>query len=178
MFNVRCSMFTLIVVLACAGHSASLAQTPAGLPSSGLCELRIKGHSILSLTLLSRTVSEHGSGQTFARPGASVWLPPDSYQVLAVELEGGYEYANDFVRDSQWLEVSPDKPCELDVGAPLLLRVTAGRHGKFLEMDCDLVDSAGRTYMWTDAADVRPAPPQFTVYRNDQVQGSGSFEYG
>ena len=64
------------------------------------------------------------------------------------------------------------------IGASLLPQVTVRRHGKYLEMNCDVVDAGGRRYVWRGDTMTRPDPPSFTVYKDDQVLGSGSFEYG
>jgi hypothetical protein len=110
------------------------------------------------------------------RPGNSLWLPPGRYWVEQVELEGGYESSSNYSRDDGWFELAPGRPHQLVVGAPLSPQVSVTRHGRFLEMDYGLVDAAGRSYTWSSGR--RPAPPEFTVYRNDEVLGSGSFEYG
>ena len=81
-------------------------------------------------------------------------------------------------RDDEWFVLAPGKPHELVIGAPLSPQVTVKRHGKFLQMDCDLVDAAGRSYSFLSQDGQRPAPPRFTVYKNDEVLGSDSFAYG
>ena len=46
--------------------------------------------------------------------------------------------------------------------------------GKYLELNCKLVDSAGQTSRLADP----PQPPRFAVSNNDRQIGSGTFEYG
>jgi len=148
-----------------------------------LCELQIDGHSIQSLTLLGDSPEigldgEYAGTQRFLRPGKSVLLPAGRYHVLDVTLEGGFEAHENFLDARQWIDVSPDTPCKLAIGAPLSPRVSVQRHGRFLEMDCDLVDAGGRSYVASDGVARQAPPPAFTVYKDGQVLGSGSFEYG
>jgi hypothetical protein len=185
MTGVRRLMAVAIVVAWWAEPAAQVAcsrpQTAAGQPE--LCELKIEGHSILSLTLLGGTAvpgdgAENLAGQKHVRPGKSLWLPAGRYWVERVELEGDYESSSDYARDDGWFELAPGKPHQLVIGAPLSPRATVTRHGKFLEMSYDLVDAAGRGYRLSSGAGQRPVPPRFTVYKNDEVLGAGSFEYG
>jgi hypothetical protein len=185
MTGMRRLMALAIAVAWCAAIASKAASsdpaTTARKPE--LCELKIEGHSILSLTLLKESgvpgnIAEGLAGEKHVRPGTSLWLPAGRYRVEGVELEGGYRSSASYRHDDEWFELAPGKPQQLVIGAPLSPQVTVKRHGKFLEMSYDPVDAAGRSYGWSTGAGQRPAPPRFTVYKNDEVLGSGSFEYG
>ncbi len=172
---VACS--TIMAMPAVFSEQTAAAQQPE------LCELKIEGHSILSLTLIkmsdaSGEVSNRLAGQRYMRPGASLRLPEGRYRVASVELEGGYESSNRFAGEEQWFELSRDRPYQLVIGAPLSPSAAVTRHGKFLEMDYELVDAAGRKYSVTNQIAPSPEPPQFTVYQNGRMLGSDSFAYG
>ena len=75
--------------------------------------------------------------------------------------------------------MTPARPNELVVGAPLYPTATARRHGGFVQLDYGTVDGAGRGYSKTsDDTAERPPPPTFTVSKNGKEISSGSFEYG
>ena len=150
---------------------------PAKADADGVaCELAIHGHSIVRLTLVEKTGR---SGAQFDKPGDSVQLPAGQYRVEQVELEDGYVMATRLGRRQDWFEVTPAGPNELVVGAPLYPTATATRHGGFVQLDYDTVDGAGRSYSKTlDRTFGRPPPPTFTVYKDGEEIGSGSFEYG
>lgn len=137
------------------------------------CELTIRGDSIRQLTLIGK----RGAGVTFESPGETVKLPPGEYRVEKVTLEGGYELSPLAALRQEWFQVTEKGPNELAVGAPLYPTVTARRHGGFIQMDYDVVDAAGRDYQLA-FTEKRPPAPTFTVYRNGEQIGSGSFEYG
>ena len=78
-----------------------------------------------------------------------------------------------------WFEVTPAGSNELVVGAPLYPTATASRHGGFVRLNYDTVDGVGRGYRKTvDRMAEMPPPPTFTVYKDGEEIGSGSFEYG
>jgi len=139
----------------------------------GSCELKIRGHSIANLTLVEKTRS---SGVQFNMPGESVQLPAGEYRVEQVELEDGHTLDLLSSLRQDWFEVTPAGPNELVVGAPLYPTATVNRHGGFLQLDYDTVDGAGRSYGKTSGR--APQPPAFTVFKDGQEIGSGSFEYG
>jgi hypothetical protein len=140
------------------------------------CELKIRGHSIVRLTLIEKT---RHSGVLFDKPGESVQLPAGKYRVEQVELEDGYAMAPQPGQRQDWFEVTAAGPNELVVGAPLYPTTTATRHGGFVQLDYDTVDGAGRSYSKPlDYTDGIPPPPTFTVYKDGEEIGSGSFEYG
>lgn len=182
MTNKRSLLTVAAVAWALCSARIVFSQPPAAQNQAPLCELQIEGHSIQSLTLLGDVPEigldgEYAGTQRFLRPGKIVRLPAGRYHVLDVTLEGGLEAHENFLDARQWIDVSPDTPCKLVIGAPLSPQVTVRRHGRFLEMDCDLVDGGGRSYVASNSTGWRP-PPTFTVYKDDQVLGSGSFEYG
>ena len=151
-----------------------LAVTPAKAGADGVsCELKIRGHSIVRLMLIEKT---RHSGVRFDRPGESVQLPAGEYRLEQVELEGGYALAPQPGQRQDWFEVTAAGPNELVVGAPLYPTATATRHGGFVKLDYDTVDGAGRSFVGTGGR--TPLPPTFTVYKDGEEIGSGSFEYG
>ena len=162
----RAALVVLLVVAA-----------PAMAGADGVsCELKIRGHSIVRLTLVEKT---RHSGVLFDRPGESVQLPAGEYRVEHVELEDGYVLSLPPGQRQDWFEVTPAGPNELVVGAPLYPTATASRYGGFIQLDYDTVDGAGRSYRKTlDRTVTAPPPPTFTVYKGGEEIGSGSFEYG
>ncbi|TVS14756.1 MAG: hypothetical protein EA424_18345 [Planctomycetaceae bacterium] len=60
--------------------------------------------------------------------------------------------------------------------APLSPQVRIQRAGRLLTMDFDLVDAQGQRH--NPGRDRRNHPPTFTVFKDGQPIGSGSFEYG
>ncbi len=159
----------LILLLAVAMPAKAAAEGAA-------CELKIRGHSIARLTLVDKAGR---SGVRFDKPGKSVRLAAGTYRVEKVELEGGY--ATD-VRPGQgqdWFEVTSEGPNELVVGAPLYPTTTVTRYGGFLKLNYETLDGAGRGYgKGADSANRNPPPPKFSVYKDGEKIGSGSFEYG
>jgi hypothetical protein len=163
------------------GTPSSASAALPGEPAT--CILNIKGHSIASLTLIRQGdvaagAQEGLSGQKHVRPGKSLHLPAGKYRVENVELEGGYRLKARHGRNDDWLELAPDKPCELIVGAPLSPQVTVKRHGRYLQMDYDLVDAAQRSYTKVANDGAKLTRPRFTVSKGNEVLGSESFEYG
>jgi hypothetical protein len=55
-------------------------------------------------------------------------------------------------------------------------RVRVRRAGRLLTLDFELVDPQGQRH--NPGRDRRVDPPTFAVYKNSQLVGSGSFEYG
>ena len=151
--------------------------TPAKAGADGVaCELKIRGHSIVRLMLVEKT---RHSGVLFDKPGESVQLPSGEYRVEQVELEDGYALDSQPGQRQDWFEVTSAGPNELVVGAPLYPTATATRHGGFVQLDYDTVDAAGRSYRKTAGRTPgMPPPPTFTVYKDGDEIGSGSFEYG
>ena len=140
------------------------------------CEMRIRGDSIVRLTLVEKTGR---SGVRFDKPGETVQLPAGEYRVEQVELKDSYVLDSQPSQRKDWFKVTPAGPNELIVGAPLYPTASARRHGGFIQLSYDTVDGAGRSYSKTiDRTVERPPPPTFTVFKNGEKIGSGSFEYG
>jgi hypothetical protein len=70
--------------------------------------------------------------------------------------------------------LAPDKPCRPNLGAPLTQSITAKRTGRLLELGYQLLDGDGHAYDTRD----RDRPPQFAIYKGEELVGSGAFEYG
>ena len=154
MTGIRRLIAVAIAVAWCAVLASEAAcaepQTAAGQPE--LCELQIEGHSILSLTLLRRcrpypaiALEASRARGTFG-PARAFGCPRADIVSTASSLKGATNPRTIIARDDEWFELAPGKPHQLVIGAPLSPQVTVTRHGKFLEMDCDLVDAAGRSY--------------------------------
>ncbi len=179
---VKQSLSAFAIALACSFITvppAAFSQSEAVVQQPELCELKIEGHSILSLTLIRMgDASGPVAGEKHLRPGKSLQLPAGRYYVESVELEGEYQATGPMPGEEQWFELARDKSSQLVIGAPLSPSVSVTRHGKFLEMDYQLVDAAGRSYTFVGRNVPRPEPPRFTVYQDGQVLGSDSFDYG
>jgi hypothetical protein len=78
--------------------------------------------------------------------------------------------------DTGWLQVAADQSPVLTVGTSLTPQVRVKRAGRLLSLDYDLLDADGRKYGGRRAEGT--GPPTFTVYKDGQIIGSGSFEYG
>ena len=162
-----------IVVAAAISLAASLAtaggaenappQNEAG------CELRIEGKFIRHLRLINR----RGAPHEISNPGTRVWLPPGEYRLETVELEGGHRCAFDAAGGEDWFTLGPEKPYRLHV-APLAPKAKVTRKGRFLEFDCELVDTEGQVYSSRNRTD----PPRLAIYKGDRQIHTGSFEYG
>lgn len=158
-----------LMVLATATHLVS-AQDMTGIPTDEtLCELTIWGSAIERLELSSST----GRVVELDRPAETVTLPAGEFRVSAVDLRGGF-YGLGPVTEASWFQLTPDKPVEIEVGAPLELQVKTGRRGRMLTVDYDLTDAAGCRYHGSRT----DTPPTFSVFKDGQEIGSGSFEYG
>ena len=164
-----CPLLVVLTIVPAGLRSAEPAtEQPAddGTP----CQLNINGGHIEKLTLASKT----GRVFEFDHPGSSVTLPAGQYRVRRVELKGGYSGFGQPTAEDYWFTLAPDKPHELEVGAPLTLSVEATRRGSRLTLDYALNDASGRKYIDSQRAEL----PAFTVYKGEEKVGSGSFEYG
>jgi len=142
------------------------------------CRLTIKGRGIERLTLVEANDDLRNEKVTqIERPGASISLPAGKYRVQRVELKGGLSCHTYFASEDVWIHVAPGQSPVVKVGAPLTPKVRVSRAGRVLAIDYELVDAAGRTYT-PETADRRAKPPTFTVLKNGQSIGSGSFEFG
>lgn len=180
-------LLTLVCGAICLPASPLAAQAPQPVaPSAGV--LQLDGHAIKSLTLVRQGQPAGGmfavpEGQRYDQPGEQLSLAPGKYRVQEVVLEGGFAAQDYFGGEEDWFEIAVDQPHRLAIGAPLTPKVTATRHGRFLEMEYQLLDAAGRNYQpWADLeSDVpynSPPAPQFQVYMNDELLGSEAFQYG
>jgi hypothetical protein len=125
---------------------------------------------------IQRLIFENENGHPIERtnPGSSLFLPSGTYRLNEVELAGGYHCYAFLTGEDERFRLTPDRPYQLRVGAPLTPQVKATRRGRVLELDYQLVDAAGRSYSNT----LRSDPPQFAVYQDGRPIGSGTFEYG
>ena len=155
--------------------------------TQSLCDVTIDGHSIENLTVVrGEGTTSRGSFhrplhvKTFVRPGKTIQLPPGQYSVQAIELAGDFRHQadNPYGVGGDAFEVAPGKPATLVVVAPLKPKITVKRHGQHLEMNYAAVDGAGRDYLYVGQSRRHATPPRFTVYRNEKVLASASFEYG
>ena len=157
------------------GHGRGWPQRRAGVdgPASkpAVCQLRIEGRAIERLVL----ADESQETTELARPAESVPLPAGRYFVREVELTNGFRCYAWIGGEEDWIQVPADPTPVVKVGAPLTPKVSVQRAGRLLKLDYELVDAAGRRYTPKDDA---AAPPQFTILKNGQTIGSGSFEYG
>lgn len=171
---MKCLTSVMILGLATVGVLLLAAGLPAqAVEDAALCELQLRGNSIIELTLTERAKL---SQFRFENPGETVRLPAGHYRVQHVELQDGYVMIPWF---EEWFDVSREGPNELVVGAPLYSTATGNRYGAFLRLDYDVVDGAGRSYrQQSSLADVPPPPPRFEVFKDGEPIGSGSFEYG
>lgn len=134
------------------------------------CQLKIGATSVTRLTL----VDESGKYRVINRPRQSVSLPPGKYRLDEIELRGDYQSCQFRGRDDQWFELTPDRPHQLRVDGLMTPTVEVTRHGRLLELSYSLSDANGAMYSRRD----RENPPRFTVYKDGEEIGSGSFEYG
>ena len=162
----------LLVVLAVVPGRQSLADPATEQPAEDgtACQLNIAGGFIEKLTLANKT----GVPFEFDHPGPSLTLPAGQYCVRALVLEGGFYGFGNPAADEYWFTLGPNAAYELRAGAPLRLNVQATRRGSVLTLDYTLNDASGRKYVDTERAEL----PTFTVYRDGEKAGSGSFEYG
>lgn len=141
-----------------------------------LGELRIEGHYISELVLCRKD----GHVETFTTPNEELneilRLPVGEYRLRTVILRGGYTagYATS-ISVGDWIKVTENKQAVLKAGAPLKPAVNVRKRGNFLVMDYQLKGIGGQIYRETRRDDKRPS---FTVYKGDNVVGSGRFEYG
>jgi hypothetical protein len=168
------------VVLACVslispvrGAAPETQETAVDGPGSkpAVCQLRIAGGAIERLVL----ADESQETTEFARPGESVSLPAGRYFVREVELTGGFRCYAWVGGEEDWIQVPADPAPVVKAGAPLMPKVSVKRAGRLLTLGYELVDAAGRRYTPKDRT---VAPPRFTILKNGQTIGSGSFEYG
>ena len=121
--------------------------------------------------------------ESSVRRGPGVFVPPGSYQVTGVTLEGGFaaEPCNGSAAADR-VELIAGRPFLFEARTPLMPTVVVKRVGGVLQLDYHLLDGDGRNYCpwhvdpanWPKFAD--PANwPQFAVYQGDRRIGSGTF---
>lgn len=162
----------LLFALALAAWPAWAADKEPPNPKAELCELRIEGHSIASL----RLESQGASPKTFVPPDKILHLPAGTYRVERVKLEGGYEASSSL--DNAWFSLASDQPHTLRAGAPLSPTVRVTRQGRYLQLNYELIDAAGRSYLQSNRGPARSPAPRFSVWVDGREIGSGSFRYG
>lgn len=165
------AMLSLVGSVSLAGEVLESPPTPKADAVAANYQLRIEGRGIERLVL----VDENQKPTEFAKPGGSVSLPAGRFFVRKVELTGGFQCYDWLDDDEDWITLPASSPPVVKVGAPLTPQVHIQRAGRLLQLDYQLVDAAGRGYSPDD--DTVP-PPKFSVLKNGQTIGSGSFEYG
>jgi len=171
------------------GATASLvpAQPPKAKPSPAVTgQLNIQGQGVERITL-ERREARHGLDPYVTvvpdPSGAAVSVPAGEYWLQEVVLQGGYscllprrivDGRTGIEQEGEWLTISPEKPCLLKVGGPLKPTVAAHRQGQNVRIWWGLLDASRRGYSCRNPQ----TPPRFAVYCDDEVVGSGSFEYG
>jgi hypothetical protein len=133
--------------------------------------LRIEGRAIQQLTL----ANENEEVTALSQPGERVSLPAGKYYVREVELTGGFRCYAFGAGADDWVQVAADQTPVLKVGPPLTPQVHVQRAGRLLKLDYQLLDAADRNYVQRNS---ESDPPRFTVFKDGQPLGSGSFEYG
>ena len=170
--GVALILLPLAAVLCAADSSADQQANHGATGEAEQGRLRIEGRGIDRLTLHN----EAGQATEITRPGESVSLPVGKYRIWEVELTGGFHCYAFATNPGDSFQVAADQVPMLQVGAPLTPQIRVQRAGRLLTLDYDLVDARGRRYLQRGAG--RNDPPKFTVYKEGQAIGSGSFEYG
>jgi len=164
----------VLLVLASAGAASETDEAVAELAGgeTAACRLRIEGRAIERLTL----ADENGRVTAVDQPGDSVSLPAGKYRVQEVGLTGGFQCSAYAPGPDGWVQLAQGRTPVLKLGAPLTPQVRVKRVGRLLRLDYELVDAAGRKYV--QRGDENAVRPKFTVSKDGQTLGSGSFEYG
>lgn len=149
--------------------SASAADTKATAPAAPGGRLEIRGKFIQSLELESR----EGARRTIDRPSGTLTLPAGEYRLCRAGLQGGYSWQ---LRGDEepWFRLEAGKVQSIEVGAPLQPHVAVSPNGGHLSLDYSVRDSAGRKFTGPRLG----APPRYSITKDGQEVGSGSFEYG
>jgi hypothetical protein len=157
-------------LLSIVGHLSAGEVSHGSAPESATCRLNIRGSGVEAVTL----VDENYNRQQFQHPGAHVSLPPGRYHVEEIKLQSGLECHVYPFSDDVWFTLSPDKPHDLPLGAPLKPEVAVTRQGRIVMLNYKLRGVGGYEYVSSN----RNRPPQFTVYRGERMVGSDDFQYG
>ena len=165
----------IVVVFLHLGANRCVASPPAepGEETTETCELQIDGTLVEKIILVNRA----GVPQEIVRPEQSVSLPPGEYRVQQVILEGNYNHYDYAGASEAWFSLTPGRPHQLTVGAPLEPKLEVTRTGRIVRLSHQLVDREGRDYQFRGLGG-RLDPPQFTACRGERQIGSGTFEYG
>jgi hypothetical protein len=139
-------------------------------PAASLGQLNIEGKSITNVTL----VDDRNQTLEFPRPGPTVSLPAGKYRLQEVQLQDGFRCYQYGLSEDEWFRISTERPHQVRLGVPLKPTIKATRQGRLLKLGYELLDADGRNY----TNQQRVNPPQFTVYKDGEEIGSGSFEYG
>jgi hypothetical protein len=166
------ALISLVFALAGAASEMDEAVADPASAEPAMCRLRIEGRAIERLTL----ADEHERVTAVPQPGESVSLPAGRYRVQEVDLTGGFQCAMYAAGPDEWVQLAADQTPVLKLGAPLTPQVRVKRVGRLLKLDYELVDAAGRKYVQRGVAGA--VPPTFTVSKDGQTLGTGSFEYG
>ncbi len=154
---------------------------PSAEPAKGI--LKIEGTGIEQLILIeNRDVEKYDpiNSLVLEKPATTLTLPAGKYIFGGADLKGGYSCEPPLTQGgtpklaAELLTILADKPCTLEIGAPLKQVLTSYRQGRTLHLSCQIVDASGNSYTRTK----RDNPPRFTVFCNGREVGSGTFEYG
>lgn len=165
-FNVIIALLLLWITGTCL---CNVQETNSQDPTTG--ELKLEGKSINRLILQRQ---DNNGREEFRRPEQIIKLPTGKYYLHEVHLEGGYIcYAS---RESKLLQVNvtPDEPGTLKIGAPLKQIINVNRQGRNLVMNYELLGVGGEKYTGGN----RSQPPTFTVYKGNKKIASDKFEFG
>lgn len=133
-----------------------------------LGELKLDGAGLRRLQLCGRYAA-------LLRPADRVLrLPVDTYSQSEITLEGTNNSSRYFASLGQQIRISTTNTSVLRAGGPLTNQVTVSLRGRSLLLDYRLIAADGRSYQSEDQSQ----PPRFTVYRDGQTVGSGTFQYG
>jgi hypothetical protein len=146
-------------------------QAPTG---PGYGQLIVGSDSVKSLTVVDELGKYRVFDFDFDQPGKSVSLPEGKYRLEEVKLTGSFNICRFTPEGEHWLQITSGKPQQLRIDDLLKPTVSVTRQGRLLELDYALLDADGAAYATKDTSN----PPRFTVFKDGQEIGSGSFEYG
>jgi hypothetical protein len=153
-----------------AGNASAGDMAERSPDSAATCQLNLQGSPVDALTL----VDDRGNLEQLQKPGSRVSLPAGRYRVQEVQLQNGYECYAYAANDDSWFTLAPDKPHDLQLGAPFKAQVTATRQGRIIVLSYELKGVDGNDY-YPAKRDIKP---RFTVYTDGRMLGSEDFQYG
>ncbi len=112
-------------------------------------------------------------------PSPTEKLPLGTYTQARVALEhNGTQatYNPNVSQTGSQLSVLATNQLTLALGGPLTNRVAAGRRGRDLNLNYELVGANGEAYQLT--AQDRSKPPEFVIFKGGKQIASGKFEFG